>query len=137
MSSLSLATYKLPFLLSVEPGSFAPFGSLPAVLITAAINASGVTGEIPEVVASKPVSIAHLSLDASYANNSPIFCVPCCTTIPPSPAESEPEANSTNLSDTNKFSVFWNDAVPLTVKSPEIIISSENVLSPVIVSASP
>ena len=54
----------------------------------------------------------------SNANTSPTFWVPCCTTIPPSPAAVEPDANSTNLSATSRFSVFANDAVPFTVKSP-------------------
>ena len=53
-----------------------------------------------------------------YPNNSPTFCVPCCTTIPPSPVVFEPDANNTKRSDTSKFCVFWNDAVPCTVISP-------------------
>ena len=35
---------------------------------------------------------------------------------PPSPVVFDPEANNTNLSATCKLDVFWNDAVPITVK---------------------
>ena len=55
---------------------------------------------------------------------------PCCITIPPSPVELEPDANRINLSATNKFSEFWNDAVPCTVKSWLITTSPVTVNKP-------
>ena len=80
----------------------------------------------------------------SYANNSPTFWVPCWTTIPPSPVEVEPEANNTNLSATSKLVVFWNDAVPCTIKlfvitalpvTDNVLVtpSNDKLLSPLIV----
>ena len=77
----------------------------------------------------------HLNDDnPSKANASP-YASPlgssCCIIIPPSPALSEPEANTINLSFTNKFSEFWNEAVPWTVKLPVIISSPVTVSKPV------
>jgi len=114
--------------------SGASSGSFVVPTTTAAIKASGVHAEVE---ASNDDVKAQRVVAESYPNNSPVFSVVCCTTIPPSPAVVEPEANSANLSAINKFSCSWKDAVPCTVKSPLMIISSWNVLSPIIVSAKP
>jgi len=80
-------------------------------------------------VALKAVSTPHLVADPSYPSKSPIFWVPCWTTIPPSPTVVDPEANSTNLSATSKFTVSANEAVPNTVRSPFTTKSSTVTLS--------
>jgi hypothetical protein len=48
--------------------------------------------------------------------------------IPPSPGLDAPDANNTKRSATNRFSVFWNDAVPCTVISPSNTASLPNVI---------
>ena len=57
----------------------------------------------------------------------------------------EPEANNTNLSATNRFSVFWKDAVPNTVKllfsitfgwivkSPEVVLIVLSFVTPTVI----
>ncbi len=87
----------------------------PCKSITAATYASGVN---VDVAASKDDVKPQRTVVLSYPKNSPMFCVPCWITIPPSPVVFDPDANNTNLSATNKFSVFWNDAVPCTVTLP-------------------
>ena len=102
----------------------------PEPTTTVDINASGVN---PEPVAWNELVTPHLSDDKpSNANASPKSCLSCWITIPPSPAESEPEASNINLSFTSKFSEFWNDAVPWTVKLPVIISSPVTVNKPVL-----
>ena len=54
---------------------------------------------------------------------------PCCTTKPPSPTAFEPDANLINLSAISKSVVFWNEAVPWTVKFLLIIASLVTVKS--------
>jgi len=133
MSSLSPATYKLPFFSYLESGALAPFGSFPLVLITAAINASGVNTFCE---ASNDPEIPNLILAESNPKTSPSRALVCCITIPPSPAEVDPEANLINLSATSKSSVCWNEAVPNTVKFLEIVASLVTVKSCPIVTSS-
>ena len=59
---------------------------------------------------------AQRDVPESHPNSSPTFWVACCTTIPPSPVVLEPDAININLSDTSRLDVFWNDAVPCTVR---------------------
>ena len=86
----------------------------PAPTTTVAIKASGVNAEFAEL---NELVNPHLSVEVpSKANTSPKFWLACWTTIPPSPAALDPEANKINLSATSKFSVLLKDAVPCTVK---------------------
>ena len=105
-------------------------GFVDAKVVTAAMKASGVYA--PWSAENDDVT-AHLDAPESHPNNSPTFCVACCTTIPPSPVAFEPEANSTNLSATCKLEVFWKDAVPNTVKLLLIITFGWIVKSPDVV----
>ena len=79
-------------------------------------KASGAKAADPSSASNDPEN-PHLVVPASKKNPSPLSCTVCCITKPPSPTVVEPEANNINLSLTNKFSVFLNEAVPSTVKS--------------------
>ena len=85
-------------------------------ITTAETNASGAKAADPSSASIEPEN-PHLVVPASKKYPSPLSCTVCCITKPPSPTVVEPEANNINLSLTNKFSVFLNEAVPSTVKS--------------------
>ena len=93
------------------------------------MNASGeitlVAGSNDEVTPHLPEAPEPLS----YPNTWPLPFEPCCTTIPPSPAAFEPEANLINLSATSKSVVCWKLAVPATVKFLDTTKSLDTVKS--------
>ena len=95
-------TYILPDLLYLAAGPDV-FGLVLDRVVTADINASGVYAALS---AAKLLVTPQRNAPESYPNNSPTFCVACCTTIPPSPVPPDPEANNTNLSFTCKLVVF-------------------------------
>ena len=100
---------------------------------TAAINASGVNVFWE---ASNEPDTPNLVVAESNPNTSPFKAVVCWITIPPSPAEVDPEAILINLSATSKSSVCWKDAVPVTTKFLDTVKSLVTVKSRPIVTSS-